>query len=193
VFIDGYNGSFAGIAVSDSVQVIGLASEDGDGQRIRVRKPEDVSAVNAPPTLGAVVPPSGTSTAGVPMVFITSWADADGWEDLKRCYFHIGGPSIVGSVTLMYNRPKDKLWLLNDDGSAWTGGFAPGSANVLENSQAQVDCSLTFLHGSGDTLAVAWTITFKPAYVGSHKTYLKAIDMQGARAKAAKKGTWTLE
>ena len=42
VFIDGYNGSFAGVRAMDSAQVIGLASEDGNGQRIRVRKQEDV-------------------------------------------------------------------------------------------------------------------------------------------------------
>ena len=42
VFIDGYNGSFAGVTAGDWAQVIGLASGDGNGQRIRVRKQEDV-------------------------------------------------------------------------------------------------------------------------------------------------------
>jgi uncharacterized protein YdeI (BOF family) len=42
VFIDGYNGTFAGVKVSDWVQAIGLASEDSEGQRIRVRKQADV-------------------------------------------------------------------------------------------------------------------------------------------------------
>jgi len=37
VFIDGYNGDFSGVDVHDWVEVIGLASEDGVGQRIRVR------------------------------------------------------------------------------------------------------------------------------------------------------------
>jgi uncharacterized protein YdeI (BOF family) len=37
IFLDGYNGNFADIRVNDTVQVTGLASEDGDGQRIRVR------------------------------------------------------------------------------------------------------------------------------------------------------------
>jgi len=45
VFIDGYNGSFAGAQVNGQAQVIGLGSEDGDGQRIRVRKPADVTLV----------------------------------------------------------------------------------------------------------------------------------------------------
>jgi uncharacterized repeat protein (TIGR01451 family) len=37
IFLDGYNGNFDDIQLNDRVQVIGLVSEDGDGQRIRVR------------------------------------------------------------------------------------------------------------------------------------------------------------
>jgi DNA/RNA endonuclease YhcR with UshA esterase domain len=43
VFIDGYNGSLADVAVGGWVDAVGLASEDGQGSRIRLRKPEDVS------------------------------------------------------------------------------------------------------------------------------------------------------
>jgi hypothetical protein len=43
VFIDGYNGDFSAVNVHDWVEVIGLASEDGVGQRIRVRDDADVS------------------------------------------------------------------------------------------------------------------------------------------------------
>ncbi|MGC9400400.1 MAG: CehA/McbA family metallohydrolase [Anaerolineae bacterium] len=43
VFIDGYNGDFSGINVNDWVEVIGLASEDGEGQRIRVRDDADLT------------------------------------------------------------------------------------------------------------------------------------------------------
>ncbi len=37
IFLDGYNGDFSDIGLYDLVQVTGLISEDGDGQRIRVR------------------------------------------------------------------------------------------------------------------------------------------------------------
>ena len=37
VFLDGYNGSFAAITLGSYVRVVGLASEDGAGARIRVR------------------------------------------------------------------------------------------------------------------------------------------------------------
>lgn len=58
VFLDGYNGNFADIRVNDTVQVTGLASEDGDGQRIRVRNhnfhvgiPDDVLVTGHTPLI----------------------------------------------------------------------------------------------------------------------------------------------
>jgi uncharacterized protein YdeI (BOF family) len=37
VFLDGYNGDFTDIQVNDQVRVVGIDSEDGDGQHIWVR------------------------------------------------------------------------------------------------------------------------------------------------------------
>ena len=110
---------------------------------------------------------------------------------MKQCYFHIGdSPSIGGNVTLMYNAAKGKLWMRTDDGTAWFGGYAPGSANAMENGQAIVDCSLTTMQGDGDTLAVIWAIEFKPGYTGTKKTGLKCKDRD--KAKGAWKGNWTI-
>jgi hypothetical protein len=150
--------------------------------------------VDHPPQVGTADPPSGSGPVGVTTYFTTTWTDADGWQDLKQCYFHIGdSPSIVGNVTLMYNNVKSKLWLRSDDGSAWTGGFAPGSANTLENSQAVVRCNLSTAGGSGDTLSVRWAIEFKAGFSGAKKTGLKCKDIHKAKAKGRWKGTWTVE
>jgi uncharacterized repeat protein (TIGR01451 family) len=149
--------------------------------------------VNYRPRLGTVDPSTGSGPTGVTTYFTTTWKDANGWQDLKQCYFHIGAsPSIVGNVTLMYNAARNKLWLRNDAGTAWTGGYAPGSANVLQNSQAIVHCDLTAAHGSGDTLGVTWAIEFKPSYTGTKKLGLKCKDRGKARAKGKWKGTWTI-
>ena len=153
-----------------------------------------VTVVNQSPTLGSVTPTSGSGFTGMTATFTTTWTDPDGWEDLKHCYFHIGAsPSIVGNVTLLYNAAKDKLWLRSDDGSAWTGGGAPGSANTMENRQAIIHCDQTTVQGSGDTLSVTWAIEFKPAFTGTKKLGLKCKDRQKAKAKGAWKGTWTIE
>jgi hypothetical protein len=149
--------------------------------------------VNQKPELGMVIPLGGSGPAGVTTTFTTTWRDANGWADLKQCYFHIGdSPSIVGNVTLMYNAVKDKLWMRSDDGTAWFGGYAPGSVNTMENSQAIVHCDLTTVQGDGDTLSVKWAIEFKLGYEGSKKTGLKCKDRDKAKAKGQWKGTWTI-
>jgi hypothetical protein len=100
---------------------------------------------------------------------------------------------MVGNVTLLYNAAKDKLWLRSDNGLAWTGGFAPGTANTIENSQAIVHCDLTTVEGSGDSLSVTWAIEFKAGYSGTKKLGLKCKDRSKAKAKGKWKGTWTIE
>jgi hypothetical protein len=149
--------------------------------------------VNKKPALGTVDPSSGSGPTGVTTYFTTTWLDPNGWADLKQCWFHIGeSASVSGTVTLMYNQVKDRLWLLDDTGSLWTGGHAPGSANTLENSQAYVYCDLTTTQGSGDTLSVTWAVEFKPGYEGNKRTGLKCKDRDKARAKGTWKGTWTI-
>jgi hypothetical protein len=149
---------------------------------------------NRAPANGTVTPLSGTGAVSVTTAFTTTWTDANGWEDLKHAYFHIGAsPAIAGNVTLLYNAAKHKLWLRSDDGGAWTGGFAPGSATVLENSQAIVHCDQTAALGAGDTLSVTWAIEFKPGYTGAKKLGLKCKDLQKAKAKGQWKGSWTIE
>jgi hypothetical protein len=149
--------------------------------------------VNKAPILGAIFPSGGSGPTGDVTYFETSWADANGQADLKHCYFHIGAsPSLLNNVTLMYNAVKDKLWLRDDSGSTWTGGCAPGSAGVMENSQAKVYCSMTSAYGSAETLYVNWAIEFKPGYTGAKKTGLKCKDRDKAKAKGKWMGTWTI-
>jgi uncharacterized repeat protein (TIGR01451 family) len=152
-----------------------------------------ISVANAKPQLGAVHPSSGSGPTGVTAYFTTTWKDDNCWQDLKHNYFHMGAsPSISGNVTLLYNSVKNKLWLRNDDGTAWTGGCAPGSWNILENSQTRVYCVATTAQGEGDTLEVRWLIEFKPGYTGAKKLGLKCKDRSKARAKGKWKGTWTI-
>jgi immune inhibitor A len=169
------------------------------GTQIRVKSVSaqgsfmQVQVNNKPPVLGSISPSSGSGPAGEVTYFETSWADANGQADLKHCYFHIGAsPSRLNNVALMYNAVRDKLWLLDDSGSTWTGGFAPGSADVLENSQAKVHCSLTSAYGSGETLYVNWAIEFKPGYTGAKKLGLTCKDRGNAKAAGKWMGTWTI-
>jgi uncharacterized repeat protein (TIGR01451 family) len=148
---------------------------------------------NSVPSLGNVTPPSGSGPVGVTTHFTTTWKDADGWEDLDKCFFLISpGATVVDSVFLLYNAKRDKLWIRSDDGSAWLGGFAPGSDDVLENSQAKVYCKRARMRARGDTLGVRWAIEFKSGYVGTKKIGLGCRDVHNAWAKRQWKGAWTI-
>jgi uncharacterized repeat protein (TIGR01451 family) len=152
-----------------------------------------VAVANVSPTVRTVEPSSGRGPTGVTTYFTTTWEDKNGWAHLKQCYFHIGdSPSLVGNVTLMYNAVKGKLWLRTDDGSAWTGGCAPGSHDTMENGQAKVYCWLCTADGADGTLTVKWAIEFKDGYTGDKKTGLKCKDRSKAKAKGKWKGTWTI-
>jgi hypothetical protein len=151
----------------------------------------DVS--NHPPALGGVWPDSGSGHTGTVHYFHTGWSDLDYYYDLKQCYFHIGAsPSLLGNVTLLYNRNKNKLWLLDDDGT-WIGGFAPGALATAENDQAILHGALTDVGGYRYEMWVDWAIEFKPTFTGLKKLGLKAKDMSGAKAKGAWKGTFLIE
>jgi hypothetical protein len=138
---------------------------------------------NSKPTPSRVVPWSGSGPVGRRTTFVTTWRDPDGFAGAT--------PALAGNVTLLYHARKNKLWMLNDTGTIWTGGHAPGSANLLENSQARVLCRFTTVQRVGDKLSTEWTIVFKPGFEGSKKLGLKARDIYN-KAKGAWKGTYTI-
>jgi hypothetical protein len=150
--------------------------------------------VNKPPLLGPVSPSTGSGPTMITTYFTTTWLDRNSWRDLKHVYFHIGpSPSLENNVTLLYNVFKGKLWIRSDDGTSWTGGYAPGTAEVLENSQAKVYCAQTEVYAAGDALSVKWAIEFQPNYVGLKKLGLKCKDALRARAKGKWRGSWMIE
>jgi uncharacterized repeat protein (TIGR01451 family) len=152
-----------------------------------------ITVSNVKPKLGTVDPASGSGPISTTTFFTTTWTDDNCWTDLKQCYFHIGdSATIAGNVTLMYNARKDKLWLWDDVGWAWTGGYAPGTDNTMENDQATLYCALTTAAGSGDTVSVKWALEFKLGFEGDKRTGLKCKDRYKARAKGRWKGDWTV-
>jgi hypothetical protein len=149
---------------------------------------------NSLPVLGVVMPEDSFASVGVTKYFSTTCWDMDGWQDLKQCYFHIGAnPSIVGNVTLLYNRHSNKMWIRSDDGLRWLGGYAPGTKTVLENGQAKVYCLFSSTYGRRVTLTVHWAIEFKKGFTGEKKLGIKCKDMHGAKATAEWKGVVTIQ
>jgi hypothetical protein len=82
---------------------------------------------------------------------------------------------------------------MNDAGTSWLGGFAPGAPNVITNSQGSLNCATTTISGVGDQIVVNWSITPAAKWAGStQQVYLYVNDRSGAFAGWNQMGTWTI-
>lgn len=153
------------------------------------------TAFAALPTLGTISPTSGSTTPEVAKLFTAKYSDADGWANIKEaCLLVSTAPTtLTNSVYLYYDQNTNLLYLRNDANTTWLGGYAPGSANIVENARVKLNCASTTITGSGTTLTVKWNITFKSAYSGkTYNTYLSVKDDIGGAVALTKKGTYTV-
>jgi len=140
-----------------------------------------VDNVNRPPLVGAIVPSSGSSRVNNAATFTATYSDADGWQDIQYVNLLINTSINLSKCFYgYYDQNTNKLYMRNDANTAWLGGYAPGSGNVIENSYAKINCASTTISGAGDTLTVNWNIVFKSKFTGSKKMYLYVKDDQGA-------------
>jgi len=145
------------------------------------------------PQVGTISPPIGSSKVNTPVTFTTTYTDPNGWQDIQYVHLLIN-TAITGlnSFYGYYNQNTNMLYLRNDANTVWLGGFAPGSANIIENSYVKLNCSKTTVSGSGNTLTVKWNITFESTFTGTKNAYLYIKDDAGAYQGWIKKGTWTI-
>jgi len=142
----------------------------------------------------SITPSHGSSTPGEAVSFTAAYQDADGYTDIRYSYL-----SINTSITptegfyAYYNTSQNKLYLRNDAGTAWLEGFAPGSANTIENSYAILDCSQTTVQGQDNNLTITWSVTFKDTFAGNKNCYLFVRDYQDNMSGWKKLGTWGIE
>lgn len=148
---------------------------------------------NSSPQIGTISPVSGSSIINNSVNFSSSFIDPDGWQNINSAYFLSNtSTSLTNCFYIHYNQNTNKLYLRNTSNSIWSGGYAPGSSKVLENSYAKLDCSKTTASGSGNTLSINWNVIFKTASGGAKNLYLSAQDDAGATLSLVHKGTWTI-
>jgi len=148
---------------------------------------------NTPPEAGVINPSSGSSLPGEERYFTTTYHDFDGWQDLLYGYFRVstGG---ARRARFEYRVATNKLYLLNDDGTASLGGYEPGSGGIVENTYCKLNCTNSEVSKSGNTLTVKWAVIFKAPLAGeTHDLYLYTKDKSGARTGWQQKGTWSVE
>lgn len=152
-----------------------------------------LNALAAKPVVGTITPASGASIPNQAVVFTTTYTDVDGWQNIQQANLLINTlVSGIRSFYGYYNQNTNKLYLRNDLNTAWVGGYAPGSANIIQNSYAKLDCSKSKISGAGTTLTVIWNVTFKSTFMGSKRAYLYVKDDANAYNGWRQKGTWKI-
>jgi hypothetical protein len=150
-------------------------------------------AYAATPSVGTISPSYGSSPADTAITFTATYSDPSGWAHIQLSYLLIN-TSITGSNCFWgyYNQNNNKLYIRDDAGKKWLGGYSPGTSNTIENSYAKLDCSKTIISGSGNTLTVKWNVTFKDTFLGQKKSYLYVQDDSNLSASWTQKGAWKI-
>lgn len=97
----------------------------------------------------------------------------------------------IDSCYIQYNHTANALYLVSDDATQLLGGHAPGSPNVVSNSQCRIDYSNTSVSLTGTSLALTVRLTLLPAYVGRQLGFLYAQDSAGTGSGWLQGDTWT--
>ncbi|MBI5694646.1 MAG: S8 family serine peptidase [Nitrospirae bacterium] len=146
---------------------------------------------STPPVNLSAAAPAGNT--GSPALVTASWRDNNGASDLAAVYIQIGNNASGGVIKLRYNAASNKLFMLNNAGSAWLGGFAPGSANTIAGIYGTLDCSASTVSFAGTDLTVVFSVTPSAGYTGSKRLFIYALDKDSNHPPAwEQKGTWTI-
>src|SRR5204863_254784 len=149
-----------------------------------------VTAGAGVPSTVSVTPSSGSGASGS-FQFVAS--DTAGYADLAAMEVIIAGSfSGSGSCYLRYDRAANRLWLVNDAGTQFTGPASVGVTGTLSNSQCSINAGGTTASGNGNALTVTVPITFASGFSGGKNVYLWAITAAGQSSGYAQRGTWTV-
>ncbi len=164
--------------------------DDKDGLRAGWDK-KGAFDISQPPTNVSVTPSSGTVVIGEEIVISAKYADLDGFNKITSGYVLINtDKDATDGVSLYYNAKTNKLYLRNNANTDWIGGYTPGTASVIENSQIKVHCSETTVSGGGAYLTVNWKVTVKPSMSRKDcKIWLRVEDNTGLIEDWTEKGT----
>ncbi len=145
---------------------------------------------NAP--LSTAFRPAGLIPTGTASVLSVQWSDANGYDNLERCYVLLTtqtGGSIkfslptaqANAIYVRYNAYENKIYLMNDANNVWGTGYTPGSIAILSNSQGSVDvAACTITHPDVNTTKLDLMVTPYLADTTNLRGWAQSRDSGGA-------------
>src|SRR5262249_10358855 len=110
------------------------------------------SAVSVSPTSGSALSQQFTWTASSP----------SGYTNISELQALISQAwyATQNSCYIRYNRASNLLYLADDSGSPWLGGFAPGTSGTASNRQCSISGIGSSVLSSGNQLSLTVAVTF---------------------------------
>ena len=124
--------------------------------------------VNPTPKNESITPNSGTITVDTPTAISSVYSDPAGYANIRSCYMMMNtGATTSGAGYLFYDPVKNKLYLRETGSSTLKGGYAPGSANIIDNGSIVLNCADTTVNKVGNNITINWNIALKTYFAGN--------------------------
>ena len=144
------------------------------------------------PTTVSVTPAGPTVAVGTPLQLTGTFADANGWADLRLVQIQVantfwGSPRCV----VQYNQNSNELTLY--DGTSWLNAGSPGSGATVVAAECSLNAAASTVGAlDATTLAVTIELTFTSALAGDWNLWLRATDDQWTQSSPDDRGDVTI-
>ena len=123
---------------------------------------------NPSPMNEDLTPGSGSITINQKTSFASIFSDPAGFSNIRTCYLLMSpGSTIDGAGYAFYDTAKNKLYLRKTDEPVLLGGYAPGSANVIDNGSIVLYCADTSIVKADTDMTINWSIALKSYFTGN--------------------------
>lgn len=152
-------------------------------------------AANQLPTNVSLAPSSGPIQSGAETIMTSVHSDPDGYANLAACQLLISDTlSEAYAADFKYDANANKLYVKNDSGTSWSGGYAPGTAKIIQNSFCSLNCANTVVTSSVNSLTINWAIKMKSITAGSAVfAWLQTVDDATATDAWEQMGTFNIQ
>jgi len=173
---------YSAVGINDAGQIVLDRSYVG----IYLLTPQ--APASMPPSPLEANPGSGT---GQNQVMTFTFSDPRGWQDLDVVSVLINN-FLDGrnACYLAYSRTAGVLYLVDDAGTALSGGLPLNGSGSVGNSQCTVAAASSSASGNGDVLTLTLNLTFSTGFGGNKAIYLAARDVAGNSSGWQALGAW---
>jgi hypothetical protein len=147
--------------------------------------------VETAPSTISVFPSSGS---GLSQQFTWTGSSPSGYGNLADV-FALFNTSISGANAcyIHYNPASNLLYLADNTGANWLGGFVPGTSSSASNSYCMIYGTGSLVSASGNQLSLTVNVAFQTStFSGTQNSYLNVIDSEGLYTGFQQMGTWTV-